>query len=78
MLLNGGVAVDGSTRVLGRRTVELFASNRLPACSANGTYVRSRVSRKDAACAKHVLPARLLVPRASTLAAVSASFVLKI
>ena len=32
MLLNGGVAVDG-TRVLGRRTVELFASNRLPSCA---------------------------------------------
>ena len=35
MLLTGGVSKTG-TRILGRRTVELFASNRLPACSLNG------------------------------------------
>ena len=32
---NGGVSKTGS-RILGRRTVELFASNRLPACSLHG------------------------------------------
>jgi CubicO group peptidase (beta-lactamase class C family) len=36
MLLDGGVASKTGQRVLGRRTVELFASNRLPACSLNG------------------------------------------
>ena len=33
MLLDGGLADDAETRVLGRRTVELFVSNRLPACT---------------------------------------------
>lgn len=36
MLVDGGIAPKTGQRVLGRRTVELFASNRLPACSLNG------------------------------------------
>jgi len=47
MLLSGGVAPKTGQRILGRRTVELFASNRLPACSLKGEIDCGELGRES-------------------------------